>query len=421
MKHTSKRGWIVWAVAALFYLYEMILRVSPSVMTHQLMETFSVSSTMLGVLVSFYYYSYNALQIPCGIIVDKFGPRAIITVSSLMCTAGAFLFCFSDSLILAQFSRFIMGAGSACAFLSTLKLTATWFVPAQFALVTGLTVMMGKLGGASQSLMSRGVAANGWQTTVFTLGVIGIVVTILCWFLIKDKPDEVEKSVSVDDIPQEKFDLKTVLRNKSVWIVGVVGGLMYIPITGFAELWAVPYMMTVCDIDNRLASDISALLYFGFALGSPLFAVISRKLNCHLSAMKLSSLCAMFIFGYICFFPEQITLNGMRALFFIGGMSMAGQVLCFSVAKEHTDISVGGTTIGFTNTLVMFSGLIFQPLIGKILDWGWEGTLSETGIRIYSKAAYQTAAIAIPVGMFLCLFLLQLLKNRKTAAAAAGL
>lgn len=410
MTRGLKRGWIVWGVAALFYLYEMILRVSPSVMTNQLMETFHVSSTTLGVLVSFYYYSYNALQIPCGMIVDKFGPRVIITFSSILCTVGAFMFCNAETLWVAQLSRFVMGAGSACAFLSTLKLTSTWFMPAQFAMITGLTVMMGKLGGASQSLMSRGVAANGWHSTVFTLGLIGVAVTALCWLLIKDKPDQTEVDAPIVE-QHDTFNLRSVLKTKAVWIIGIVGGLMYIPITGFAELWAVPYIMTVCEIDNKTASDISALLYFGFAMGSPIFAVISRKLNCHLLAMKLSCFLAMMIFGFVCFFPELISLNGMRALFFCGGASMAGQVLCFSVAKENTDISVGGTTIGFTNTLVMLSGLIFQPLIGLILDMGWHGAVSETGIRIYSKGAYQMAAIAIPVGMFLCLILLRILRR----------
>jgi Major Facilitator Superfamily len=374
------------------------------------------------------------------------------------------MFCQSESLWVAQLSRFIMGAGSACAFLSTLKLTSTWFLPSQFALITGLTVMMGKMGGASQSLMSRGVVAYGWQSTVFTLGLIGILVTVLCWLFIKDKPDiavNAEPEIKAQTHPPLKpilntkhirnisivvalmsiaimmgyvglgvgikvcifivllytlsrfTELQTVLKTHQVWIIGLVGGLMYIPITGFAELWAVPYMMTVCEIDSRAASDISALLYFGFALGSPTFAVISRKLNCHLLAMKLSCFLAMLIFGFVCFFPQYISLVGMRCLFFFGGFSMAGQVLCFSVAKEHTNISVGGTTIGFTNTLVMLSGMIMQPLVGYILDLGWEGTVSETGIRIYSKAAYQTAAIAIPLGMFCCLFLLRMLRQHK--------
>src|SRR3989338_3198608 len=82
------QSWIIWAMAALFYLYEYVLRVSPSVMTEGLTQSFGVTSTELGVLSSFYYYAYTILQVPCGVIVDKWGPRRVITFSSILCTVG---------------------------------------------------------------------------------------------------------------------------------------------------------------------------------------------------------------------------------------------------------------------------------------------------------------------------------------------
>ena len=134
MTKRTSLAWIIWATAAFFYFYEMLLRVSPGVMTQELMETFYVSSTSLGLLSSFYYYSYNVLQLPCGIIVDRMGPRAIITASCFLCAIGAGLFYSTDSLAVAKAARFIMGMGSACAFISTLKLTAAWFPVSQFAI-----------------------------------------------------------------------------------------------------------------------------------------------------------------------------------------------------------------------------------------------------------------------------------------------
>ena len=99
---TKCKAWLIWGVAALFYLYELGLRVSPSVMTEDLMVTFNATSTMLGVLVSFYYYAYTILQLPCGIILDKLGPRNLLGLSALLCVIGSVLFAGFDKIHVAQ-------------------------------------------------------------------------------------------------------------------------------------------------------------------------------------------------------------------------------------------------------------------------------------------------------------------------------
>jgi MFS family permease len=404
MKKIPTAAWLIWFTAALFYLYEMLLRVSPGAMTVQLMETFQVSAGALGILTSFYYYSYNFLQTPCGIIVDKFGPRAIITLSCAICVVGAYLFYGTENLGMAQFARFLMGVGSACAFVGTLKLISSWFPSTQFALITGFTVMVGKLGGSSQMFMAPVVESYGWRTLMFWLFLLGIVMTALCWIIIRDKPEKEKENYEV-------FDLKTVLINKQVWYIGLVGGLMYIPITGFAELWSAPFLMCVCEIDNVTACQFNGLLYVGFAFGGPAFAAIANLIKSHKWAMILSCSIALIIFSAICYGAHIFPLSVIRLLYFFGGLSMAGQVLCFTIAKENTSYTLGGTTIGFTNTLVMLSALICQPLIGKILDCQWTGLFSETGVRIYEKTAYQTASLSIPIGMILCLIILLMVKE----------
>jgi MFS family permease len=404
MKKIPRAAWIIWFIAAMFYFYEMLLRVAPGAMTVELMETFQVSAGTLGILTSFYYYSYNFLQTPCGIIVDKVGPRAIITFSCAICVVGAYLFYGTESLGMAQFARFLMGMGSACAFVGTLKLISSWFPTTQFALITGFTVMVGKLGGSSQMIMAPIVSSYGWRTLMFWLVLLGIIMTILCWVIIRNKPhDETEET--------EVFGLKNVLANKQVWYIGLVGGLMYIPITGFTELWSAPFLMCVCEIDNVTACQFNGLLYIGFALGGPTFATIANRLKSHKWAMIMSCSISLLIFSTICYGAHIFPLYIIRVLYFLGGLSMAGQVLCFTIAKENTPKALGGTTIGFTNTLVMLSALICQPLIGKILDHQWTGLISETGVRIYEKAAYQAASLSIPIGMILCLIILFFIKE----------
>ena len=404
MRKVPFAAWAIWFTAAIFYLYEMLLRVSPGVMACYLMETFQVSAASLGILTSFYYYSYNILQTPCGIIVDKVGPRIIITFSCLLCVGGAYMFYSTSSLFVAQMARFLMGMGSACAFVSTLKLISSWFPTAQFALITGFTVMIGKLGGSSQMFMATIVENHDWRTLMLILTCIGIAMTVFCWLIIRDKPEGAEEEYEV-------FDLSTVLHNKQVWYIGLVGGLMYIPITGFAELWSAPFLMCVCKIDNVTACQFNAFLYIGFAFGGPSYAAFSNMIKSHKWAIFTSCALALVIFSTICYGAQVFSHNTIRALYFFGGMSMAGQVLCFTIARENTTHGLSGTTVGFTNTLVTLFALICQPLLGKVLDMQWTGLVSEGGVRIYEKSAYQSASLAIPIGMLLCLVILLFVKE----------
>lgn len=410
MARTTKLAWLIWATAAFFYFYEMLLRVSPGVMTQQLMETFSVTSTSLGLLSSFYYYSYNVLQIPCGVIVDRVGPRVIITFSCALCVCGAFLFYTTDSLMVAKIARFIMGAGSACAFVGTLKLVAAWFPVTQFAMVTALTVMLGKLGGASQAIMAPIVQDYGWRTLFLIFIGVGIFTTIMCFLVIKNKPSTKIKN-SQEESPAKLNDIFQVIKNKQVWMIGMVGGLMYIPITGFGELWSVPFLTSVCDIDSIKAARMTGLLYLGFSIGAPLFAGLTLKIKSHVKVMIISCSCALIIFSIICYSAHLLPLYVVAILYCLGGLSIAGQVLTFTIAKENMPITLSGTTIGFTNALVMLSAAICQPLVGWILDTQWSGALSEMGVRIYDKSAFQIASLSIPIGMFLCFGFLTFIKE----------
>ncbi len=386
------RPWLIWGCAGLFYLYEMILRASPGVIAKDLMSDFGVASTALGVLSSCYYYSYVALQIPCGVIVDRLGARQVVTYSTLLCVLGSLLFAYSESLWGGQIGRFLIGAGSACAFLSCLKIGSEWFIPAQFAMIAGLTNMMGTIGGMVSgppfAILSNTL---GWRHATLLAAGIGIVLAVICWAIMRDKQQELtESEISLIQ------GLGRVARDPFNWIIAAVGGLMYITIFAFCELWAVPFLMEKYQISNEIASRASIMVYLGIAVGSPLAARLSNYLNNPVRVMGLSSLTTAALFMTAIQF-NSITYQLMLGVLFLTGVANAGQVMCFAAVKENVPNRLSGTAAGFTNAIVMMSGIIFQPLLGVILDIVWQGQLNGDGSRYYGPETYQTAMMMIPL------------------------
>ncbi len=402
------QAWIIWTCAGLFYFYEMILRASTGVMANDLMRDFSIASTSLGVLSSFYYYAYVALQIPCGVIVDRLGARKVITFSTLLCVLGSLIFAGSESLPLAQLGRFLIGAGSACAFLSCLKIGADWFLPAQFAIIAGLTNMMGTLGGmVSGPPFAHLMNAYGWRMATVITALIGLGLAVACWLIIRERSAgaSAESSASYPLLA----GLKAVARIPQNWIIGIVGGLMYVPISAFCELWAIPYLMEKYHVPNNTASLASVMVYVGIAIGSPMAAKLSDHWGSRIRIIGLSALLTSVLF-LATLYIEGLPFWGMLLLLFAVGVVNSGQILCFAAIKETMPNAISGTAVGFTNALVMMSGIVFQPVLGAILNLGWTGELSSEGARLYDIDAYHMAMLAIPACLAISWAMLRFVK-----------
>lgn len=393
-------AWAIWGCAALFYLYEYILRVSSSVITDDLMRDFNVTSTALGVLVSCYYLSYVPLQIPCGVIVDRFGVRPVVTFSAFLCSLGSLLFACSPNLLVAEIARFLLGAGSACAYLSCTTVGAKWFRPERFALIAGVTMMMGTFGGMFGGKPFAMLAnAMGWRQAMIIAAIVGIGVTIASWLIIRDRKTEHQQATKTINENKLLDGLKIITRNPQSWLIGIYGGLMYVPISAFAELWGVPYLMKAHNINNETASFASAMVFLGMAVGSPLGAIFSNMIKSRVKVMSWSAITTMVAFCCVIYIPN-LSLNFTYSLLLMSGLLCGGQILYFAAAKEINPAQYSGTTIGFTNALVMSSGIIFQPLLGIILDFAWDGVLTPEGIPVYSMNDYQQALTTVPVCLF---------------------
>ena len=404
-KYKKNAAVIGWIMASFFYFYEVILRVSPSVMTEQLMEYFQISATALGWLSTSYYISYFILQIPCGMIVDHYGARRVITISSLICVVGTVIFATQQNFFFAMFGRLLIGVGSACAFISCLKLATDWFSPHRFALVAGAANMMGTIGATFSGRPLAALVENyGWQNACLCLAAIGLCISPLIWIFVRDKKHEHHH-----EIPLRK-SLTVILKNKQLWLVGIIGGILYLPITAFAELWGVPYMMNVYGIDSKVASQATVMIFVGMAIGGPVFSYVAKHLHSYKKTMLLCAIVASLLFAAVSM-ANRFTYEVIFFVLFAIGFMIGGQVLAFTLARNNTLDRFNGTAMGFTNGLISAVGMVFQPLLGKILDFFWSGEVAANGVRIYTVANYQWAIFTLSFTLLVSVILLIFVKD----------
>ncbi len=175
--------YLVCTLAALFYVYDYFIQVSPAVITNELMAAFHIGASGLSVLSACFFYAYASMQIPAGILLDRFGARRLLSSAILISGFGVTLFGMTEHFALAGFARFCIGFGSAFAFISTLFLASHWFKHQYFALIAGLVQFAGCLGSVmGEAPLAHVIDAHGWRHTMI---VTGLMTSVLAGFWVE--------------------------------------------------------------------------------------------------------------------------------------------------------------------------------------------------------------------------------------------
>jgi MFS family permease len=405
--------WVVWGLGCLFYFYECLLQVSPSVMSNELMRDFSVTSQTLGILSGIYFYSYAAMQLPGGVMMDYFGPHRLLTIATLVCALSTIAFGMTNSFMMACLARLMIGFGSAFAAVGTMKLAANWFSAQRFALLTGLMVTIGMLGAIfGEAPLAMLIDNFGWRHSMIIMGSVGIVLAILIILVAKDTPKNYTSPVHHHPIEEEERLLPSFLaliKNKQLWLVAIYGGLMYMATPVFCGLWGVPFLMHKMAIVKSTAANYISLVFIGWAVASPLWGIFSNRIGLRKPPLYIGSIGAFICSCLFIFAPIKSALV-MELLLFAFGIFSAAFLPAFSVAKELCNKKYVATGLSFMNMMNMIGIALAQPLIGYILDKMWTGELDGT-VRIYPLEAYYTALSILPIGMLVSLILLPKLKE----------
>jgi MFS family permease len=391
-------------------------------MTNELMRDFGVTATALGVFTSAYYFSYVPLQVPCGMIVDWLGTRRVVTISAILCTLGSFMFAASENVFLASVARFIMGAGSACAYLSCLKIAAEWFPVQRFAVIAGITMMMGTFGGiAGGKPFAMLLNATDWRMAMNIAAFVGIGVSAAAWFIIRDHPNGGvhRKTAQKPMVPGDLLKgLKVITSNPQTWLIGLYAALMYTILSAFAEMWGTPYLMVAFEVNNETAAYGSTLIFIGMALGCLVSPILANYLHSHRKVMSIGALGAFATF-LPAVYVNSLSLSHVFILLFLAGFFCGWQILNFGAAREINPPEFSGTTMGFMNALTMASAPIFQSLLGWLIDLFEEGEVGLDGVKLYSAEAYQYALFAIPVSLLLAWVILRFVRETHPGVRSA--
>jgi nitrate/nitrite transporter NarK len=393
----SSLAWLVWGLGAALYLIAFYQRVAPAVLVQELTREFSLSGAALGNLSAFYFYGYVAMQIPTGLIADRWGPRRLLTAGAALTAAGTLVFALAPTTYVANAGRLAIGAAAGVAFVAMLKLASHWMPSRQFALASGVALFVGVMGATLAGAPLRVlVDAMGWRSAMVASAVLTAAVAVAIWLVARDDPAERGyDSYFPHDTGRRGggsmlTDLRDVLAYRNTVLLFVIPGAFSGIVLMFAGLWGVPFLTTHYGFSTTEAASLCSLLLISWSMASIAYGPISQRMGGR-KVPYIAGLVATTVLWALIVWVPGWSRPVLVALLVALGAAGAAFILNFAFAKESVPARLAGSVSGIANMGVMTGGMVMQPLVGWVLDRHWTGALTPGGARLYDLDAYRSA------------------------------
>ena len=352
-------AWTIWAVASIFYAYQYVLRVMPSIMLDDLMGQFHMDAAIFGQFSGVYYIGYVGMMLPLGVMLDKYGPRIVMTSCILLTALGLLPIIFTNHWIYPILGRFLIGVGSADAILGAFKIIRISFAEKYFTRMLSLSVSIGLLGaiygGGPVSYLCQSV---GYKDVVAIFAVLGVILAVATYFIVPDMKEKHTSSVMAD--------IKEVIGNARVICTCIFAGLMVGPLEGFADVWGALFLKQVYGFDSNISASLPSMMFMGMCFGSPVLSLFAEKTNYLATIIGAGIIMAASFFVML---TGIVNLAVMGIMFIIVGVACAYQIIAIYKASTYVSDNVAGLTTAFTNMTIMFFGYIFHTAIGSTVHY----------------------------------------------------
>ncbi|MGC4174469.1 MFS transporter [Demequina sp.] len=383
---TQRRVWGIYVAAVVVYFVAVTHRTALGVAGVEALERFNVEATGLAILSVTQVATYAAMQIPSGHLLDRFGPRTMMTAGSLVMAAGQLLLAFSDHLALAIAARILIGAGDAPIFISAGRLIAHWFPARRVPVLMQVTGLIGQAGQLATAIpVAWLLHAHGWEVTFSTLAVVGVGAAAIAFTWVR-MPRPVPGSIEHE---RDRFWASIRLATEHVGTRLGFWSHFLPPFSAnvIALLWGVPFFVTAQGLTPAQASGLLIVLTIAAMITGPIAGVLTARHPLRRTWIVLGSAIASLA-AWIVLLSFSTPRPWWQLAVFCAVIGMGGPISLVGIdfARSFSSSERLGTATGFVNIGGFTSTIIGVLLVGVVLQ-----VVSPPGATEYTLNQYRVA------------------------------
>ena len=393
---------VAWLLCAIFYFFQYAVRSAPGIMQEQL--TAAWGGNHIGTIVSAYYIAYAVMALVAGVLLDRYGARRTIPVGVVVVGIGCLIFA-QGSLIAGMLGYVLQALGAIFAFIGSSYVAARYLPQRLLALFIGLTQCLGMAGAAfgskpvQMAIDPAGSFHVGWQYVWVAFAIAGFVLAAAIWFIMPDEGGDSASHHAPLSAKALLHPFKIIFGNIQSWLAGIVGGLLFLPTTIGALVWATSFLHSGEHMTMAAAASDASMVPIGWVIGCPLLGYISDKLG-RRKPVLIGGALLMLVAGLAAIYVPVGTLPPYSVALVLGIASGAAMIP-FSMMKEVNPAEVKGTAAGVMNFLVFVTTGLMSPFISKLMAPSVDAPLSLEQFQIAFLPLVAGVVVAIGLSFFL--------------------
>ncbi len=389
------RPWIVWATGLFAYIVAVLDRTTLGVSGLEAGDRFTASPGVLSSFVVLQIVVYAGAQVPAGLLLDRFGSKALIVSGATVMAAGQLTLAFTESLPAAIAARAVVGLGDAVTFISVLRLVPHWFAPKRVPLVTQLTGICGQLGQVLSAVPFLALlTGEGWTTAYVSVVVVGVLSIVLTLALVKNTPNGTVSDPPTSSVGEVWASVKTVWLRPGTRLGFFTHMGTQFSVTVFALMWGLPYLTVAQGLSAHVAGTLLSLSVVAAILSGIVIGVFTGRRPHRRSRLVLAIIASnAAIWTIVLALPSAAPLWLLTLLVVVISVGGPGSMVGFDFARTFNPSTTLGTAQGMVNMGGFIASLLVMQAMGVVI--GTAGGYSFESFRQAWTVQYAIWAFAV--------------------------
>jgi MFS family permease len=395
-----RRAFAVWGVALAVYLLAVFHRSSLAVAGLAATDRFDISAAQLATFTMVQLLVYAGMQVPVGLLVDRWGPRSVLITGALTLTLAQTGFAFADSYLLAVVARVFVGMGDAMTFICVLRLVNSWFPGRRIPLITQVTGMIGQLGAVLAAVpMTIALRDLGWTPAYLLTASLGLVLTVGLILVVHDAPEGRSVRGEAMSLTRIRATLSESWRQPGTRLGFWMHFTTQFSATTMGLLWGYPFFVRGEQVSPATAGTLLTIMVLALMVAGPVLARVITRHPWHRSTIVIGIVLAIVsVWTVVLAWPGNAPLWLLVVLVVVAGVGGPASMVGFDLARTSNPPHRLASATAIVNQAGFIASLVLVIGIGVILDWrtpGDSAAYTPSGFRWAMSAQYVLWALGL--------------------------